>query len=69
MSGERLTVRGERMSGLEGFIHFLPLRQGANEVFREMTKCHFVPHEGSTSQCDAGPTRRGRGVDWDKVSG
>ena len=22
------------------------LRQGANEVFREMTKCHFVPHEG-----------------------
>ena len=45
-------------------IHFLPLRQGANEVFREMTKCHFVPHEGSTTQCDAGPTQRGRGVDW-----
>ena len=42
-------------------IHFLPLRQGANEVFREMTKCHFVPHEGSTTQCDAGPTQRGRG--------
>ena len=26
MRGER--VNGERMSGLEGFIHFLPLRQG-----------------------------------------
>ena len=24
----------------------VPLRQGANEVFRKMTKCHFVPHEG-----------------------
>ena len=35
----------------------VPLRQGANEVFREMTKCHFVPHEGSTTQCDAGPAR------------
>ncbi len=32
-----------------------------DKVFREMTKCHFVPHEGSTTQCDAGPTRRGRG--------
>ena len=42
--------------------HFLPLRQGANEVFREMTKCHFVPHEGSTTQCDAGPNHAvGRG--------
>ena len=37
----------------------VPLRQGANEVFREMTKCHFVPHEGSTTQCDAEPAR-----DW-----
>ena len=35
------------------------LRQGANEVFREMAECHFVPHEGSTTQCDAGPAR-----DW-----
>ena len=49
-------------------IHFLPLRQGeylkgegVDKVFREMTKCHFVPHEWSTTQCDAGPTRRGRG--------
>ena len=42
-------------------IHFIPLRQGANEVFREMTKCHFVPHEGSTTLCDAEPTQRGRG--------
>ena len=24
----------------------VPLRQGANEVFRKMTECHFVPHEG-----------------------
>ena len=35
----------------------VPLRQGANEVFREMTKCHFAPHEGSTTQCDVGPAR------------
>ena len=49
-------------------IHFLPLRQGeypkgegVDKVFREMTKCHFVPHEGSTTLCDAGPTQRGRG--------
>ena len=30
MSGERLEVSGERVNGerLEGFIHFLPLRQG-----------------------------------------
>ena len=35
----------------------VPLRQGANEVFREMTECHFVPHEGSTHQCDVGPAR------------
>ena len=39
----------------------VPLRQGANEVFREMTKCHFVPHEGSTIQCDAGPVREQSG--------
>ena len=39
----------------------VPLRQGANEVFREMTECHFVPHEGSTIQCDAGPVRERSG--------
>ena len=39
----------------------VPLRQGANEVFREMTECHFVPHEGSTTQCDAGPARERSG--------
>ena len=39
----------------------VPLRQGANEVFREMTECHFVPHEGSTIQCDAGPVREQSG--------
>ena len=67
VSGERLEVSGERLE-VSDFIHFLPLRQGeypkgegVDWVFREMTKCHFVPHEGSTTQCDAGPTRRGRG--------
>ena len=39
----------------------VPLRQGANEIFREMTECHFVPHEGSTIQCDAGPVRERSG--------
>ena len=39
----------------------VPLRQGANEVFREMTECQFVPHEGSTIQCDAGPVRERSG--------
>ena len=39
----------------------VPLRQGANEVFRKMTECHFVPHEGSTIQCDAGPVRERSG--------
>ena len=33
----------------------VPLRQGAKRVFRRMTKCHSVPSEGSTTQCDAGP--------------
>ena len=69
--GERKTENGKRktITGAARSVptttsltpQTVPLRQGANEVFREMTECHFVPHEGSTIQCDAGPVRERSG--------
>ncbi len=44
------------------------LRQGAKRVFRRMTKCHSVPSEGSTTQCDAGPEgSEAEGVDENRL--
>ena len=60
LRARRPCLRGTKQTK-NAITNFVPLRQGANEVFREMTKCHFVPHEGSTTQCDAGPARERSG--------